>query len=97
MLLGLTLARQEDDANGNRQLERGLRGLNDWIEYENSRDPSKSFWDPNQQIRKEIASALAMLSGGNPDMVGVLESVEWIGLKIEDEVDQVRRDRRRGD
>jgi tetratricopeptide (TPR) repeat protein len=97
VFLGLTLRRQDDDANGNRQMERGLQGLNDWIEYENGRDPAKSFWDPSRQIRQEIARSLAMISDNRADRQTLIESVEWIGLKIEDEVDHVRRDRRRGD
>ncbi|MGH7927335.1 MAG: tetratricopeptide repeat protein [Candidatus Binatia bacterium] len=97
VFMGLTLARQGDNANGFREVEKGLKGLSDWIEYENSRDPSKSFWDPNLQIRKEIASVVEMISGRKPDAQKVIESTEWIGLKMENEVDQVRRDERRRD
>ena len=46
VFMGLTVARQGDDTNGFRELERGLKGLEEWIEYENSRDPAKSFWGP---------------------------------------------------
>jgi len=97
VFMGLTLARQGDDTNGFREMERGLKGLEEWIEYENSRDPAKSFWDPGHQIRKEIASGLAMIFGKTPDRHKLIESAEWIGLKMEDEIDQVRRDKRRDD
>jgi len=95
VFMGLTLARQGDDANGFREMERGLKGLEEWIEFENSRDPANSFWDPGHEIRKEIASGLAKISDKTPDRLKMIESAEWIGLKIEDEIDQVRRDRRR--
>jgi tetratricopeptide (TPR) repeat protein len=95
VFLGLTLLRRGDGPNGSRQLERGLRGVNDWIEYENSRDPFKSFWDPGQQIRKEITRGLAMIYAEGADRQMLIESAEWIGMKMEDEVDYVRRDRRR--
>jgi len=94
LFLGLTLVRPGDDANGFREMERELKGLDEWIEYENRRDPSTSFWDPGNQIRKEIATGLAMISDKKPDRKILIESVEWIGLKVEDEVDQVRRDKR---
>jgi hypothetical protein len=89
--LGLALARQGDDANGFRELERGLTGLRDWIEYENNSNPFKSFWDPNQEIRKEIVEALALISGKTPDRQKLIESAEWIGEKMEEEIDEVRR------
>lgn len=95
IFLGLTLARQEDRINGVREMERGLAGLNGWIEYENSRNPSKSLWDPNLEIRKEITSSLAMISRKEPDRQKLIELVEWIGLKMEYEIEQVRRDERR--
>lgn len=97
VFMGLTLSRKGDDANGFRELGRGLKGLRDWIEYENGRDPSRSFWDPNHEIRKEIASILAMISTKTLDRQKLLESAEWIGLKMEDEIDQVRCDARRLD
>jgi hypothetical protein len=97
VFMGVTLARRGDYANGFREIERGLKGLLEWIEYENSRDPSESFWDPSYQIRKEITEGLAMISAKKPDRQKLIESAEWIGMKIEDEIDQVRRDKRRGD
>jgi tetratricopeptide (TPR) repeat protein len=97
LFMGLTLARQGDNANGFREMERGLTGLNEWIEYENSRDPSRSFWDPDHEIRKEIASSLTMISAKKPDRRKLIESAKWVGQKMEDEIDQVRRDARRLD
>jgi hypothetical protein len=38
-----------------------------------------------------------MISVKKPDRQKLIESAEWIGLKIEDEIDQVQRDRRRRD
>jgi tetratricopeptide (TPR) repeat protein len=97
LFLGLTLARQGDDANALRQMELGLKGLGEWIEYENGRSPSQAFWDPSQQIRKEIIQGLAMISAEKSDRQKLIESAEWIGLKMEDEIDQVRRERRRSE
>lgn len=97
VFMGLTLACQGDEADGFREMERGLKGLDEWLEYENSRDPSQSLWDPGDQIRKEIAGSLALISGKKPDREKLIESAEWIGVKMEDEIGQVRRDKRRRD
>jgi hypothetical protein len=91
IFFGLTLACDGDDASGFRELERGLKGLHDWIQYENDSNPFKSFWDPNQEIRKEIVDALAMISGKTPDRQKLIECAEWIGEKMEEEIDEVRR------
>jgi tetratricopeptide (TPR) repeat protein len=95
VFLGLTLARKGDDANGFREMERGLKGLHDWIEYENGRDPGKAFWDPRSEIRKEIADALAVVSGEKPDRQKLIAGAEWIGQSMEDEIEHVRRQERR--
>jgi tetratricopeptide (TPR) repeat protein len=95
VFMGLTLARQGVEANGFREMARGLKGLHDWIEYENSRDPSKAFWDPEHEIRNEIARDFALLSGKEPERETLIESAEWIGQKMEDEIEHVRRQDRR--
>jgi tetratricopeptide (TPR) repeat protein len=95
VFMGLTLARAGDDANGFREMERGLKGLHDWIEYENSRDPVKAFWDPRSEMRKEIGNALAIISEKKPDREKFIASAEWIGQTVEDEIEQVRRQERR--
>ena len=96
LFLGLTLTRQ-GHAIGFREMEQGLKGLDEWIEYENSRDPSESFWDPTSQIRKEITSALATIADNKPDRPKLIETAEWIGIRMEEEIDHVRRDKRRRD
>jgi tetratricopeptide (TPR) repeat protein len=95
IFMGLTLTRAGDDANGVREMERGLKGLHDWIEYENSRDPVKAFWDPRSEMRKEIGDALTIISGKKPDRQKLIASAEWIGQTMEDEIEQVRRQERR--
>ncbi|MDH3444148.1 MAG: tetratricopeptide repeat protein [Deltaproteobacteria bacterium] len=95
MFFGLALARQGDDANGSRELARGLQGLHEWIDDENDRGISEATWDPNQELRKQIAKALATLASQSGHKQKLIESSEWIGQKMEDEIDQVRREESR--
>ena len=90
--LGLTLLRIGDDAQGLRQLERGFKGLYDWLEYMNYSRPLTAYWDPLRQIRNEIDKDLAMISGKDIDREKLIASGEWIGKEMEEEIDRVRRD-----
>lgn len=91
-LAGLQIA---DDANGVRELTKGLEGLRGWIDYENDHNPSQRMWDPRREIRAEIGNALQTVSDQPTDRRKLFENVEWIGQRMEDEIDQVRRDQSR--
>ena len=92
--LGLTLARSSDHAQARKEIEAGLKGLYDWIEYRNTADPFTAFWDPLREIRSVIEKDLAMISGRDIEWPKLIENVEWIGQKTEEEIDAVRRDQR---
>jgi tetratricopeptide (TPR) repeat protein len=101
LYLGLTLIRSDDRARGLKELESGLRALHDWLDYMNARDPLRAYWDPLREIRKEIENDLAIISTKDVDWQKLIASGEWIGQRMEDEIDKVRRDeqeefRRRG-
>jgi hypothetical protein len=50
------------------------------------------YWDPRQEIRTEMRTDLTMLSGKEIDWQKVIASSEWIGSKMEEEIDRARRD-----
>ena len=91
LYLGLTLMRMGDE-RGVRDIEAGLRGLHDWLEYINASRPFQAFWDPLRQIRSEIEKDLAMISGKDLNSPSLIASSEWVGHQMEDEIDRVRRD-----
>jgi tetratricopeptide (TPR) repeat protein len=93
--MGLTLARQRDYTNATREIVAGMEGLRNWIEDENSRDPSDAPWDPRNDIGKEIIASLAAVHDKNPDWPKLIERAEFIALKTENEIELVRRDRSR--
>ena len=92
LYLGLTLIRGDDRSRGLKELESGLRAVHDWLDYMNARDPIRAYWDPSREIRKEIENALGMISTKDIDWQKLIASGEWIGQRMEDEIDKVRRD-----
>lgn len=91
LYLGLTRARSGDQANGARDIESGLRGIYDWLDYYESSRPFEAFWDPQREIRSAIEKDLAMISGKRIDWPRLLANSEWLGERMEYEIDQVRR------
>ena len=92
LYLGLTLIRSEDRSRGVKELESGLRTVHDWLDYMNARDPIRAYWDPSREIRKEIDNDLGIISTKDIDWQKLIASGEWIGQRMEDEIDKVRRD-----
>jgi tetratricopeptide (TPR) repeat protein len=92
LYLGLTLARSGDRERGRKEIESGIKGLHDWLDYMNSSRPFTAFWDPLREIRKEIEDDLTAISGRDIDWQKLIASGEWIGQRMEDEIDKVRRD-----
>ena len=93
--LGLTLLRSGEDSSGLKQLDSGMKGLYDWLEYMNRTMPYTAFWDPRREIRSAIEKDLDMLSSKDADRQQLIYSAEWIGQKMEEEIDLVRRDEQR--
>jgi tetratricopeptide (TPR) repeat protein len=91
LYLGLTRARSGDSANGVRDIESGLKGLHDWLEYYESSKPFEAFWDPRREIRSAIEKELKLISANKIDWPQLIPNAEWLGQKFEDEIDQVRR------
>lgn len=89
--LGLVRARGGDTANGANDIEAGMKGLYEWIEdYESSR-PFESLWDPRREIRSAIEKHRAMISAHRIEWPRLMTISEWLGERIEYEIDEVRR------
>jgi tetratricopeptide (TPR) repeat protein len=93
--LGLTLLRSSEDARGLKELDSGLKGLYDWLEDINRAQAFTAFWDPLREIRSEIEKDLQMISNKDIDRQQLIASAEWIGKRMEEEIDLVRRDEQR--
>jgi tetratricopeptide (TPR) repeat protein len=94
LYLGLTLIRTGDVSSGAREVEAGMKGLYDWIEYMNRTRPHQAFWDPLFEIRKQIDQDLAAIASRDFKPEQLIEDGEWVGKQFEEELDRVRRDER---
>jgi len=93
---GLALARSGDNARGAKEILAGMKGIYDFIEYMNRARPIQAFWDPMSEIRKAIEVYL-LRTPGNDVVIseGLIADGEWLGNKMEDEVERVRQDEQR--
>jgi tetratricopeptide (TPR) repeat protein len=93
LYLGLTLAREGDRQGGLKEIESGMRGINDWLNTINQaqRFSIGQYWDPGRAIRSTIQSDLAMISGKDLDWQRLIADTEWLGIRMEQESDLARR------
>ena len=97
LYLGLTFARSGDRNRGLKEIEGGMRGIHDWLEWvtEAHRFSFGQYWDPARDIRKAIQTDLAMISGREFDWQKLIADGELIGKLMEEEVDRARLDESR--
>jgi tetratricopeptide (TPR) repeat protein len=86
--LGLARLRSGDGQAGQQQVDVGLKGLHDSLEYLAADNIYGPFWDPAGALRSEIRTALAAKTN---DALWIA-SVEQIGRKFDEEIDQAIRD-----
>ena len=95
LYLGLTLARSGDLSRGVKEIESAMRGIHDWLEYINRTRPFEAYWDPAREIRKAIEKDLEYISAKDFNPEQLIADAEWLGKRMEEEIDYVRRDERR--
>lgn len=96
LYFGLTLARSGDEPRGAKEILAGMKGIYDFIDYMNRARPIQAFWDPLGEIRKAIEVYLPVAPGKDVLMPeGLIADAEWLGNKMEDEVERVRQDEQR--
>lgn len=95
LYLGLTLYRSGETGRGLKEIEAGMRGLHDWLEYIERARPFEAFWDPLREIRSTIEKDLDRMSTKEFDAQQIVANAEWLGLRMENEIDKVRQDERR--
>jgi tetratricopeptide (TPR) repeat protein len=95
LYLGLTLAREGDRPGGLKNIESGLIGINDWLDWLERSQPFTLgiYWDPRKEIRGEIRTQLAMI-GPSMNWPQLIAGGEWVGRQMEEEIDRARFDER---
>jgi hypothetical protein len=90
LYLGLTVAREGDRDKGLQQIQTGMKGIRDFLNYITTSFGMEwgQYWDPDRDIRNAIDNNLKMISAGNFDWATLVANSEQIGLNIEREPDR---------
>jgi len=94
LYLGLTLYRLGDQKAGLTNIERGMRGISNWLQYmdTNFRYKYGNYWDTGGTIEGSIKSNLAMISSGKINWPQLVSDGERLGIGIEKEEDIFREE-----
>jgi tetratricopeptide (TPR) repeat protein len=97
LYLGLTLYRLGDQKAGLTNIQRGMQGISNWLEYINTnfRFEFGKDWDTSGTIRGGIKSDLAMISSSQINWPGLVADGERLGMGIEQEEEYFRDERSR--
>jgi tetratricopeptide (TPR) repeat protein len=92
LYLGLTLVRLGDHQAGLTNIQRGMNGIYNWLEYLNTNFALEfgQGWDPGGTIRAGIKSDLDVISSGKIDWQQLITDGESLGIGIEQEEDNFR-------
>jgi tetratricopeptide (TPR) repeat protein len=92
LYLGLTQARLGDRQTGLKNIQAGMSGIANFLNYLESNFAYSfgQFWDPGGQIRASIKKDLTMISSGNVDWPQLISDGERLGIRIEEEEDKAR-------
>src|SRR4029453_4413831 len=87
LYLGLTLYRLGDQKTALTNIQAGMNGIYNWLNYlnENFRFEFGQDWDPGGTIRAGIKTDLAMISSGKIDWPKLIADGERLGIAVEQE------------
>jgi tetratricopeptide (TPR) repeat protein len=92
LYLGLTLYRLGDQKAALTNIQQGMNGIYNWLNYlnENFRFSFGKDWDPGGTIRAGIKTDLAMISSGKIDWPKLIADGERLGIAVEQEEQNFR-------
>jgi hypothetical protein len=86
------LVRQGDRERGVQETTAGLRAIYQWLDDIEANLPQGVYWDINRDIRSEIERVLQQVTDRRLRAEQLIETTEWVGHRMEWEVDAARRD-----
>jgi tetratricopeptide (TPR) repeat protein len=95
LYLGLVLTRDGNREKGLREIESGLIGLENWLDYLEMNRNEGRYWDPGRSLRSAIQQDIKMISSKDVNWQTLIGNGEWLGREFEEEIDRARRDKRR--
>src|SRR5262245_283642 len=92
LYLGITLYRLGDQKAALANIERGMKGIDSWLNYLNTNFAQEfgQGWDPGGTIRAGIKTDLAMISSGKIDWPKLVAEGERLGIRVEQEEQNYR-------
>jgi tetratricopeptide (TPR) repeat protein len=75
-----------------KELAVALAGLRDDLDTFLANSAQGRFWDPGGDLRKGIRSGITLVSARDPDWKKIIDHNEWLGAKLEEEIDRARDD-----
>ena len=89
LYLGLTLARQAETQRSLQDIDAGMEGIYDFLDYLTGsyRFSFVRNWDPGRDIRSAIERDRAMIATGKIDWPALIADGEWIAMATEREPD----------
>ncbi|HYT57066.1 MAG TPA: tetratricopeptide repeat protein [Verrucomicrobiae bacterium] len=91
LYLGIAMLKTGERERGRKDIEDGLRAIDDTLEYIAEDRVYGFYWDPGMEIRNDIRKSLAAkLNDAQLTMAG-----ERIGRQFDEEIDKARRDQAR--
>jgi len=92
LYLGLTYYRLGDEKAALTNIQAGMNGINNWLEYLNSNFAQEfgQDWDPGGTIRAGIRSDLEMMSSGKIDWPKLIADGEKLGITVVQEEQNYR-------
>ena len=96
LYLGLTMARQGETQKALPDIDRGMTGIYELLNYitDTFRFGYGQYWDPGRDIRSAIEKNRAAITSGKIDWPTLIADGESIALRTEREPDEARQNRR---
>jgi tetratricopeptide (TPR) repeat protein len=88
LYLGIALIKTGERERGRKEIETGLKGIDDTLEYIAEDRATGIYWDPGMQIRNDIRKTLA----AKLNDAELVIAAERIGREFDEEIDKARRD-----
>ena len=92
LYLGVTLVREGHREQGLQETTAGLKAIYQWLDYIEANLPQGIYWDSNREVRSEIERVLKQITDRRWSAERVIETAEWVGNRMEWEIDAARRD-----
>jgi tetratricopeptide (TPR) repeat protein len=92
LYLGITLVRQDHRERGLQETTAGLKAIYEWLDDIEANLPQGIYWDSHREVRSEIERVLKQISDRRLSAEPLIETAEWVGNRMEWEIDAARRD-----